>query len=39
MKKLKHPFIMEGYKTFQDNKFLYSLVEFIRGEELYYAIR
>jgi hypothetical protein len=25
-KKLKHPFIIEGYKTFQDNKFLYSLV-------------
>ena len=39
IKKLKHPLIIEGYKTFQDNKFLYSLVQFVRGEELYDVIR
>lgn len=30
---------MEYYKSFKDEHYLYSLVEFIHGEELYYAIR
>ena len=34
-----HPFIMESYRTFQDESNLYSLVEFIRGEELYDVLR
>lgn len=36
---MNFPFVMELYKTFKDHKFLYSLVEFIRGEELYDVIR
>ena len=30
---------MEYYKSFKDENYLYSLVEFIQGEELYSAIR
>ena len=30
---------MEYYKSFKDEHYLYSLVEFVQGEELYGAIR
>lgn len=30
---------MEYYKSFKDENYLYSLVEFVQGEQLYYAIR
>ena len=39
VKHLVHPFIVEGYKSFQDDNFLYDLVQFIRGEEFYDVIR
>jgi cGMP-dependent protein kinase 1 len=39
LRSLYHPFIMEYYKSFKDENYLYSLVEFVQGEELYYAIR
>mgnify|MGYP000868049706 FL=1 len=39
LKSMNFPFVMELYKTFKDCKYLYSLVEFVRGEELYDVIR
>lgn len=39
LKDVNSPFVMELYKTFKDSRNLYSLVEFVRGEELYDVIR
>ena len=39
LRSLNSPFIIELYKTFKDARNLYSLVEFVRGEELYDVIR
>lgn len=39
LRSLYHPFIMQYYKSFKDEHYLYSLVQFIQGEELYYGIR
>jgi cGMP-dependent protein kinase len=39
LKSMNFPFVMELYKTFKDCEYLYSLVEFVRGEELYDVIR
>ena len=39
IKNLMHPFIVEGYRSFQDDGYLYDMVQFIRGEEFYDAIR
>ena len=39
MKELNSPYIQELYKTFKDSRNLYSLVEFVRGEELFDVIR
>jgi len=35
MEKLKHPFIIRQYKTYQDEGFLYTVLEFIQGGELF----
>lgn len=31
LRSLYHPFIMEYYKSFKDEHYLYSLVEFVQG--------
>jgi protein kinase A len=35
MEELQHPFISRLYKTYQDSTFLYSVLEFIQGGELF----
>lgn len=36
---VSHPFIMKYYRSFEDNKFIYLLTEYIHGMELFDAIR
>ena len=37
--KIDHPFIVKLVKTLKDNKFIYFLMEFIKGKELFEVIR
>lgn len=37
--KVYHPFIMNFYKTFIDDTFIYFLFEYIKGMELFDVIR
>lgn len=35
MEMLRHPFIIRQYKTYQDEDFLYTVMEFVQGGELF----
>lgn len=35
LQELKHPFIIRLYKTYQDDSFLYEVLEFVQGGELF----
>jgi serine/threonine protein kinase len=35
LEKLRHPFIIRLFKTYQDDAFLYSVMDFIQGGELF----
>ena len=37
--KIEHPFIVKLVKTLKDNKFIYFLMEYIKGKELFEVIR
>ena len=39
LKNIHHPLIVGYYKSFEDQKSIYLLLEYIHGIEMYYAIR